>query len=61
MGTTVNVKYSGFAAGLLVSVFSKTLVLLAGLGMVVIQVLATSLTQPFTQDFLLFGIALPYF
>ncbi|KAK4238592.1 hypothetical protein C8A03DRAFT_33407 [Achaetomium macrosporum] len=31
---------SGFFAGLLVSVFSKTLVLLAGIGMVVIQVAA---------------------
>ncbi|KAK4143876.1 uncharacterized protein C8A04DRAFT_28447 [Dichotomopilus funicola] len=31
---------AGFAAGLLVSVFSKTLVLLAGIGMVVIQVAA---------------------
>ncbi|KAK4106169.1 hypothetical protein N658DRAFT_519777 [Parathielavia hyrcaniae] len=31
---------SGFVAGLLVSVFSKTLVLLAGIGMVIIQVAA---------------------
>ncbi|KAK3302552.1 uncharacterized protein B0T15DRAFT_309473 [Chaetomium strumarium] len=31
---------SGFAAGLLVSVFSKTLVLLAGIGMAVIQIAA---------------------
>ncbi|KAK3295487.1 uncharacterized protein B0H64DRAFT_441883 [Chaetomium fimeti] len=31
---------SGFVAGMLVSVFSKTLVLLAGIGMVVIQVAA---------------------
>jgi hypothetical protein len=29
---------AGFVAGMLVSVFSKTLVLLAGIGMVVIQV-----------------------
>ncbi|KAL1839948.1 hypothetical protein VTJ49DRAFT_992 [Mycothermus thermophilus] len=33
---------SGFVAGLLVSVFSKTLVLLAGIGMVVVQVAAKS-------------------
>ncbi|KAL2270456.1 hypothetical protein VTJ83DRAFT_2640 [Remersonia thermophila] len=33
---------SGFVAGLLVSVFSKTLVLLAGIGIVVVQVAAKS-------------------
>lgn len=30
--------FAGFATGLLISVFSKTLVLLAGLSMVIVQV-----------------------
>ena len=39
----------GFVAGLLVSVFSRTLVLLAGIGLVLIQVMRLSLFGMFCK------------
>jgi hypothetical protein len=48
---------AGFCAGLLVSVFSKTLVLLAGIGMVIIQVRLIS--SPLISPLLLYPRACP--